>query len=88
VDNRSRQRYISLQTIITIGMAAMGIVASAIITGIYYLNFSNQAREDIKLRLRNIADITAVQLKPEELVHLGVNKYLVRRPVLYLGKST
>jgi GAF domain-containing protein len=52
---------------ITIGMAAMGIIASAIITGIYYLNFSNQVREDIKLRLRNIADITAVQLKPEEL---------------------
>lgn len=67
MDNRSRQRYISLQTMITIGMAAMGIIASAIITGIYYLNFSNQVREDIKLRLRNIADITAVQLKPEEL---------------------
>jgi GAF domain-containing protein len=52
---------------ITIGMAAMGIAASAIITGVFYLNFSNQIREDLRLRLRNIADIVALQLNPEEL---------------------
>jgi len=67
VDNRSRQRYISLQAMITIGLVAMGIVASAIITGMFYLNFRTQVREDLKLRLRNITDITALQLDPEKL---------------------
>ena len=67
MDNRSRQRYISLQATITIGMAVLGIVVSAIVTGMFYFNFSNQVREDIKLRLRNIADISAIQLDPEKL---------------------
>lgn len=67
MENQSRQRYISLQATITIGLIVFGVVASAIVTGIFYLNFSNQIREDIKLRLKNIADITAVQLDPEEL---------------------
>jgi GAF domain-containing protein len=68
VENQPRQRYISLQATITIGLIVFGVVASAIVAGIFYLNFSNQVQEDIKLRLRNIADITAVQINPEELV--------------------
>ena len=67
MENKSGQRTISLQATITIGLIVFGVVASAIVTGIFYLNFSNQIREDLKLRLRNIADITAVQLNPEEL---------------------
>jgi GAF domain-containing protein len=67
VNNQSKQRYISLQATITIGMAVLGFVVSAIVTGIFYFNFSNQVREDIKLRLRNIADIAAIQLDPQEL---------------------
>jgi len=68
VENQPRQRYISLQATITIGLIVFGVVASAIVAGIFYLNFRNQVQEDIKLRLRNIADITAVQINPEELV--------------------
>ena len=68
MENQPRQRYISLQATITIGLIVFGVVASAIVAGIFYLNFSNQVQEDIKLRLRNIADITAVQINPEELV--------------------
>lgn len=67
MNNQSRQRYISLQATITIGMAVLGFVVSAIVTGVFYFNFSNQVREDIKLRLRNIADIAAIQLDPQEL---------------------
>ncbi len=67
MNNQSRQRYISLQATITIGMAVLGFVVSAIVTGIFYFNFSTQVREDIKLRLRNIADIAAIQLDPQEL---------------------
>ncbi|MDO9303093.1 MAG: hypothetical protein Q7T89_17020, partial [Anaerolineales bacterium] len=67
MDNRSRQRYINLQTAITIGMVALGITVSAVVTGLFYFNLKNQALEDLKLRLRNIADITAIQLDPEEL---------------------
>ncbi len=67
MNNQSKQRYISLQATITIGMAVLGFVVSAIVTGIFYFNFSNQVREDIKLRLRNIADIAAIQLDPQEL---------------------
>lgn len=68
MENQPRQRYISLQATITIGLIVFGVVASAIVAGIFYLNFSNQVQADIKLRLRNIADITAVQINPEELV--------------------
>ena len=67
MDNRSRQRYINLQTAITIGMVALGITVSAVVTGLFYFNLKNQVLEDLKLRLRNIADITAIQLDPEEL---------------------
>ena len=68
MENQPRQRYISLQATITIGLIVFGVVASAIVAGIFYLNFRNQVQEDIKLRLKNIADITAVQVDPEELV--------------------
>jgi GAF domain-containing protein len=67
VDNRSAQRYTSLQRTITIGMVVLGVVISAIVTGTFYFSFSNQVREDIKLRLKNIADITAAQIKPGDL---------------------
>ena len=67
MENQPRQRYTSLQSTITIGLIVFGVVASAMVTGIFYTNFSNQIQEDIKLRLRDIADIAAVQLDPEEL---------------------
>jgi len=67
VDNRQKKRYLNLQTMITIGMIILGIAVSAIVTGIFYFNFSRQVREDLKLRLRNIADIAAVQINPQEL---------------------
>jgi GAF domain-containing protein len=62
-----RKRYFSLQATITIVMIVFGIVASAIITLLLYVNFSAQVREDLRLRLRNIADITALQMNPDEL---------------------
>ena len=65
--NRSRQRYISLQASITLGMVILGIIVSASMAGLYYYNLSNQALDDIKLRLKNITDITALQLDPQEL---------------------
>ncbi len=67
MENQPGRRYISLQATITIGLIVFGVVASAIVTGIFFINFSNQVREDLKLRLRNIADITAAQLNPDEL---------------------
>ena len=67
MDNQGRKRYIGMQTSITAGMVVMGILISAAVSGLSYLNFSLQVREDIRLRLREIADITAVQLDPEEL---------------------
>lgn len=67
MDNQSRRRYISLQATITIGMVALGIAVSAIVTGLFYFNLRNQVREDLKLRLSNVADIAAIQLDPQEL---------------------
>lgn len=66
MDNRSK-RYVGLQAAITISMLAFGLAVSAIASEVFYLNFSNQVQKDIKLRLRNIADISAIQLNPEEL---------------------
>jgi GAF domain-containing protein len=67
VDLQQRKRYISLQTSITVGMIVLGISISAIISGIFYLHFKAQVREDIRLRLKDITEITALQLDPEEL---------------------
>jgi PAS domain S-box-containing protein len=39
-------------------------------------------------RERLLHSIQEALVQKKVLVHLGVNKYLVRRPVLYLGKST
>ncbi len=65
--NRSKQIYTSLQTTITLGMITLGILVSIVVAGIFYFSVSRQALDDIKLRLRDIAEIAAFQLKPEEL---------------------
>ncbi len=71
MDSRSKRRYINLQTTITIGMVILGIVISVIVTGIFYLDLSNQALEDLKLRLKSIANIAALQLDPQELATIA-----------------
>ena len=63
----SNKRYPSLQTIMSLGMVAVGIVASGFTSFFIYNSYRNQVKEDLRHRLVNIADVIALQLEPEKL---------------------
>jgi hypothetical protein len=48
-------------------MIALGMLTSLIIGVFYYQDVRNQAREELQLRLRNVANLIAIQLDPQAL---------------------